>query len=40
MMEMETSLKTHIAMVWCGGDEVLGRRPILGKEARGAKVEA
>jgi len=31
---METRLKALVAMIWCGGDEVLGRRPILGKEAR------
>ena len=37
---METKLKALVAMVWCGGDEVLGRRPILGKEVRGVKVEA
>jgi len=37
---METSLKALVAMVWCGEDEVLKRRPIIGKEARRAKVEA
>jgi len=40
MTEMETSLKALVVMVWCGGDEILGKRIILGKEAKGAMVEA
>jgi len=38
--EKKTSLKALVVMEWCGGDEVLRKKIILGKETKRAKGES